>query len=74
MQSRTGRHARRQREDARAAVAELTDALAAANIVLPSIGTDSPSLFTGEVLVELGRARPDIVVRLAALIRRGTDR
>ncbi|MFF2039764.1 hypothetical protein ACFVVX_05010 [Kitasatospora sp. NPDC058170] len=74
MQSRTGRHARQRHEDARAAVAELTDALASASIVLPSVGVDSPSLFTGEVLVELGRARPDVVIRLAALIRRGTDR
>ncbi|MFG3053856.1 hypothetical protein ACGFZP_23285 [Kitasatospora sp. NPDC048239] len=74
MQSRTGRHAHRQREQARAAVAEPTDALATANIVLPSSGVDSPSLFTGEVPVELGRARPEVVVRLAALIRRGTDR
>ncbi|MEV0532756.1 hypothetical protein [Kitasatospora sp. NPDC050463] len=74
MESHLSRHARRQREDARAAVAELNDALAAAGLVLPSVGVDTPSIFTGEVLVELGRTRPDVVVRLAALVRRGARR
>ncbi|GHC94104.1 hypothetical protein RFN57_03635 [Streptomyces violaceochromogenes] len=55
--------------DAMTAVETLRDALTAAKIVLPSLGMDpaSPSLN----LVNLGRVRVDVALRLAEVIRRG---
>nr|WP_244299286.1 hypothetical protein [Streptomyces viridochromogenes] len=51
------------------AVESLREALTAAGIVLPSLGMDpaSPSLN----LVNLGRVRADVALRLAEAIRRG---
>ncbi|EFL35487.1 predicted protein [Streptomyces viridochromogenes DSM 40736] len=55
--------------DAMTAVESLREALTAAGIVLPSLGMDpaSPSLN----LVNLGRVRADVALRLAEAIRRG---
>lgn len=55
--------------DVTAAVEALREALTAAKIVLPSLGADqaSPSLN----LITLGRARADVAIRLADVIRRG---
>jgi hypothetical protein len=55
--------------DADTAVESLRAALAATGIVLPSLGVDvaSPELR----LVELGRVRTEVAVRLAEVLRRG---
>ena len=55
--------------DTAAAAESLRDALTAAGIVLPSLGTElaSPSLS----LVTLGRVRADVAQRLADVVRRG---
>ncbi|MFJ5266188.1 hypothetical protein ACIQAC_37580 [Streptomyces sp. NPDC088387] len=55
--------------DALEAVEVLRGALTAAGIVLPSLAADagSPSLN----LINLGRVRADVAVRLADVIRRG---
>ncbi|QFQ96916.1 hypothetical protein F9278_12585 [Streptomyces phaeolivaceus] len=51
------------------AVEALREALMAAGIVLPSLGTEiaSPALN----LVTLGRVRADVALRLAEVVRRG---
>ncbi|MEV7004353.1 hypothetical protein AB0N62_43065 [Streptomyces sp. NPDC093982] len=56
--------------DPYAAVESLRDSLGLAGIVLPSLAVDaaSPDLR----LVELGRARADVAVRLADTLRRGS--
>ncbi|MER5968609.1 hypothetical protein ABT112_02495 [Streptomyces sp. NPDC002055] len=59
------------RGDAEAAVRELAGALAAAGLVLPSLWVDPHPALTGTVLVELGRARPGVVRRLAELVAKG---
>jgi hypothetical protein len=64
-------HTRPQRAAARYALAELTRSLALVDITLPSAGLDQPSLLTGTVLVQLGNARPDVVLRLAEVVRKG---
>ncbi|MGK4581965.1 hypothetical protein [Kitasatospora sp. HPMI-4] len=67
------RFAAESRSTALAAEAELADALRQAGIVLPSLATERhPGYFTGTFLVDLGRARPDVVARLAEAVRRGT--
>ncbi|WP_344437906.1 hypothetical protein [Kitasatospora nipponensis] len=66
------RHRHAQRQAAADAVDELRAALAGGDIVLPSLGVDHQSPFTGVVLVELGCARPDVVRQMARAIRRGT--
>ncbi|MGI5374906.1 hypothetical protein ACQEV2_11785 [Streptomyces sp. CA-251387] len=55
--------------DALEAVEVLREALTAAGIVLPSLGADtaSPSLN----LINLGRVRADVALRLADVIQRG---
>ncbi|GGW25666.1 hypothetical protein [Streptomyces xantholiticus] len=55
--------------DALETVEVLREALTAAGIVLPSLGADgaSPSLN----LINLGRVRPDVALRLADVIRGG---
>jgi hypothetical protein len=55
--------------DAATAAEILRDALTAAGIVLPSLGTEkaSPSLN----LVTMGRVRADVALRLADVVRRG---
>ncbi|MFI6404499.1 hypothetical protein [Streptomyces sp. NPDC050548] len=55
--------------DATAAVETLREALTSAGIVLPSLGADaaSPSLN----LINLGRVRADVALRLADVIQRG---
>ncbi|MFD5764618.1 hypothetical protein ACFWIN_02165 [Streptomyces sp. NPDC127049] len=54
------------------AMKSLREALAGVGIVLPSLGVDpgSPALR----LVELGRVRADVAVRLAEALRRGAER
>jgi hypothetical protein len=59
------------RQEAEEAVRALAEALTAARIVLPSLRVDPCPAFTGAVLVELGRARPEVVRRLAAVIAKG---
>ncbi|WP_344442372.1 hypothetical protein [Kitasatospora nipponensis] len=61
------------REEAASALERLTAALTAAGLVLPSAGLDSSSPFTGMVLVDFGRARPDVVVELADLLTDGLN-
>lgn len=52
----------------------LADALARAGIVLPSLGVDQvPVIGSGVFLVELGRARPDVIAQLAAVVRLGVE-
>ncbi|MER6316235.1 hypothetical protein ABT237_20980 [Streptomyces sp. NPDC001581] len=52
------------------AVAQLQEALAGAGIVLPSLDSDVASPYLN--LVELGRVRADVAVKLAEVVRRGT--
>ncbi|GAA1959740.1 hypothetical protein [Kitasatospora viridis] len=49
----------------------LRAALGVGGLVLPSLGLDEPSLLTGHVLVELGRATPETVLRMADLLLSG---
>lgn len=51
----------------------LVATLARADLVLPSAAVDWPSMLTGEVLVELGRARSDVVLAIADLITDGLN-
>ncbi|MGA4840453.1 hypothetical protein [Streptomyces sp. G45] len=60
---------RNSEDDAHAAVEALRAALSDAGIVLPSLGVDAASFSPG--LVDLGRVRAEVVVRLADVIRRG---
>ncbi|MDH6124948.1 hypothetical protein P3T39_001895 [Kitasatospora sp. GP82] len=60
------------RRDAVAAVDDLAGALALAGITLPSVAVDwQTASFSSPILVDLGRARPDVVEQLAEVIRRG---
>ncbi|MBT2451277.1 hypothetical protein J7F03_30255 [Streptomyces sp. ISL-43] len=52
------------------AAMELRDALTGAGIVLPSLDSDFASPYLN--LVELGRVRADVAVKLAEVVRRGT--
>ncbi|MGK4582339.1 hypothetical protein [Kitasatospora sp. HPMI-4] len=64
----------RPRIEALAAWRGLADALDQAGIVLPSLGVDQvPVIGSGVFVVELGRARPDVVARLAAVVRLGAE-
>ncbi|MDH6130425.1 hypothetical protein [Kitasatospora sp. GP82] len=68
------RHARVFRAEAVTALDDLLGALSLAGVVLPSLGVDQVPVFgSGVCLVELGRARPDVVAQLAVVIRRGAD-
>lgn len=49
----------------------LSAALKAAGITLPSVTVDVATGYNGVVLVSLGRVRPDVVQRLAAVILKG---
>ncbi|MFC9389462.1 hypothetical protein [Streptomyces venezuelae] len=53
------------------AMESLREALAGAGLVLPSLGIDLASPALG--LVELGRVRADVAVRLADALRRGVE-
>lgn len=55
------------------ALSELVAALALVGVVLPSAGVDWPSVLSGNVLVELGRARPDVITLIAKVIRAGAE-
>ncbi|MEV6542305.1 hypothetical protein [Streptomyces sp. NPDC051665] len=55
--------------DAATAVEALREALTAAGIVLPSLGTDSASPALN--LITLGRVRADVALKLADTLRRG---
>lgn len=46
--------------------------LAEAGLLLPSVGVDWPTI-TGDVLVTLGRARPELVVSITDLLRDGLN-
>ncbi|MFJ9643239.1 hypothetical protein [Streptomyces sp. NPDC101206] len=52
------------------AAAELEKALAGAGIVLPSLDSDFASPYLN--LVELGRVRADVAMKLAEIVRRGS--
>ncbi|GAA4984460.1 MULTISPECIES: hypothetical protein [Streptomyces] len=54
-----------------AAMESLRAALDQERIVLPSLGVDAGSPALG--LVELGRVRADVAMRLAEVLRRGGD-
>ncbi|MFE4965487.1 hypothetical protein [Streptomyces sp. NPDC056660] len=56
--------------DTQAAVEALRAALAEAGIVLPSLRVDPAS--PGLQLVELGRVRVDVAIRLASALQQGT--
>ncbi|AUG78108.1 hypothetical protein CFP65_3308 [Kitasatospora sp. MMS16-BH015] len=56
---------------ARSALEEFRSATEAAGCPLPSLAVDSPSVVTGLVLVLLGGALPDVITRLAKVIRAG---
>ncbi|WP_035804418.1 hypothetical protein [Kitasatospora mediocidica] len=69
--SRITAAARKQAVDA---VRELTSLLSDAGLVLPSLAVDwHEGRFTGDVLVDLGRARADVVMELVGLLREGLD-
>ncbi|MBC9728035.1 hypothetical protein H8R17_25475 [Streptomyces sp. TRM68367] len=53
------------------ATERLRSALSRAGIVLPSLGVDAGSPALG--LVELGRVRADVAMRLAEALRQGGD-
>lgn len=59
-------------EEAEDAAQALAEALDGAGLTLPSLGVDQWPVITGRPLVELGRARPDVVTELAELVVRGT--
>ncbi|WP_051966192.1 hypothetical protein [Kitasatospora mediocidica] len=61
------------REEATRALEDLLAVLREAGIVLPSLGLDAVSGFTGTVLIELGRARPDVIAAITALLRDGLN-
>ncbi|WP_280726612.1 hypothetical protein [Kitasatospora sp. MAA4] len=62
------------RQKAADAAAALTSLLAEAGLALPSIGVDwHEGWFTGEVLIDLGRARADVVMELVGLLQEGLD-
>jgi hypothetical protein len=64
----------RRRSEAVTAEHDLADALARAEIVLPSLGVEQvPVIGSGVFLVELGRARPDVIAQLAAVVRLGAE-
>ncbi|MDH6116056.1 hypothetical protein ABH930_002081 [Kitasatospora sp. GAS204A] len=70
--TRIGELAAQARANARDAVDALLTVLAEAGLTLPSLGEDShEGWFTGLVLVDLGRAHPDVVRGIAALLREG---
>ncbi|WP_329563181.1 hypothetical protein [Kitasatospora sp. NBC_01266] len=70
--TRIGELAEEARADARNAVEALRAVLAEAGLNLPSLGEDwHEGWFTGLVLVDLGRAHPDVVRRIVALLRDG---
>ncbi|MFF2653203.1 hypothetical protein [Streptomyces sp. NPDC058045] len=58
-------------EDSEAAVKELRGALDRAAVTIPSLGVDFGAFTYDQPLVELGRIRPDIALRLAEVISRG---
>lgn len=62
-----------QRQQAQSAARKLAEVLTRAGTPLPSVGIDPASSITGAVLVELGRARPDVVVAIADLILEGLN-
>ncbi|WP_280668860.1 hypothetical protein [Kitasatospora sp. MAP12-44] len=61
------------RDEATRALNGLITTLRLADIVLPSACLDGVSGFTGTVLIDLGRARPDVVVELTALLLDGLN-
>ncbi|WP_329563339.1 hypothetical protein [Kitasatospora sp. NBC_01266] len=52
--------------------AALTAILTEADITIPSLGVDWPTI-TGHYLVTLGRVRPDVADELTALLRDGLN-
>ncbi|TQF02991.1 hypothetical protein E6W39_12880 [Kitasatospora acidiphila] len=71
MTSRYQAHIAPQRADAEFALDHLRTTLALDGLALPSCGLAGPSFTTGTVLVELGRARADVVLRIADLLLAG---
>lgn len=61
------------RAEATQALEDLLAALRRAGVVLPSACLDGVSGFTGTVLVDLGRARPDVVVAITELLLDGLN-
>jgi hypothetical protein len=60
--------------DAEDAEQALREALTSAGITLPSLGIDYVcGIASPTALVELGRARPDVAMRLTEVIRKGTQ-
>ncbi|WP_371497895.1 hypothetical protein OG871_18255 [Kitasatospora sp. NBC_00374] len=67
------RHTADARGEAAYALRELTRSLDAAHVRLPSLGVDWRSArVSGTVLVELGAVRPDVALRLAAVVWAGS--
>ncbi|MFJ1708590.1 hypothetical protein [Kitasatospora sp. NPDC088346] len=63
---------REQRRQAHKACAEIREAADSAGCPLPSLAVESTSAITGSVLVQLGGAPPDVITKLAKVIRAGT--
>ncbi|WP_436559876.1 hypothetical protein [Kitasatospora sp. HPMI-4] len=64
----------RQKFETVKACRNLAGALAQVGIVLPSLGVEQePVAGSGVHLVELGRARPDVIDQLAAVVRLGAQ-
>ncbi|MCC9310862.1 hypothetical protein LN042_27970 [Kitasatospora sp. RB6PN24] len=73
MTTRLQRITAAQREIAGDALAQLTTALSAIDVVLPSAGLDSPSQFTGQTLIQLGSIRSDDALKLAEAVLAGAE-
>ncbi|MFE9426086.1 hypothetical protein ACFYNO_24355 [Kitasatospora sp. NPDC006697] len=65
------RHLTPHRISAEQALSRFRIALSMDGLILPSLGLDAPSLVTGQVLIELGRARPETVRRISDLLIAG---
>ncbi|MDH6113656.1 hypothetical protein P3T36_007923 [Kitasatospora sp. MAP12-15] len=62
-----------QRRQAEEACAELREVTEDARCPLPSLAVESASVITGTVLVQMGGATPEVVRRLAEVLRAGVD-
>ncbi|WP_329565395.1 hypothetical protein [Kitasatospora sp. NBC_01266] len=74
MTSHINRHTAEARRQAASALEDVTAILALANVLLPSVAVDWHSgQLTGTYLVDLGAARPDVVMALVAVLRAGVE-
>ncbi|WP_329568307.1 hypothetical protein [Kitasatospora sp. NBC_01266] len=72
MTARFDSHSTPSEQRAITAAGALTAVLTEAQITIPSLGVDWPTI-TGHYLVTLGRVRPDVADELTALLRDGLN-